>query len=59
MVSREELTRQLDGLQNQRRQHEDDIKAIDGALQLCQFFLDRMNRDDAEKAKADGVVEAS
>lgn len=58
MIDREKILNQMDGLMRQRREAEDQIKCIDGAMQLCRYWLteiDRMEAEEKTKAAEDSL----
>lgn len=59
MIDRQMILQQMEGLAAQRRQHEDNIKAVDGAMQMCRHWLAECDRqDEAAAAKARAEAEA-
>jgi hypothetical protein len=53
VIDRQTILDQMEHLEAQRRQHEDDLKAIRGANQLCRHWLALCDQQDAEKAAKD------
>lgn len=50
MIDRQTILAQMEGLNRQLRQHEDELKAIEGAMQICRHWLSLCDQQEAQQA---------